>query len=486
MSNRRQFLKTTVAAAASLPAFSYLRAQGSNDAVRLAIVGMGSKVKIGGMGRNDMGDCRKIPGVRIAALCDVDSVNLGYAVEDCEKNNEKPDTFVNYRELLQRKDIDAVWVTTPNHWHALVCIHALQAGKHVFVQKPVCHCIFEGRKMIEAARKYNRIVYSSTVTRSMDGFREAAEFALNGNLGKPLCIRSVRYGSRTSIGKVAAPTPIPKTIDFNLWCGPAPVKPLMREYLHYDWHWDWDYGDGELGNWGIHLLDGAREIAGKGMPKSVLSVGGRFGYDDDGQTPNTQIMFFDYKPLPVIYEMRALPKDITLWKNGTWAQKDMDNFRGRSYTASVMCEGGYTIDNKAFDNDGKLVQEFKTQLKPVKNAFFDAIKGNGTMPYYDIAEAHASTGLVHLGNISHRIGKTASPEMIRERVAVNADFQETWQRMAAHLEANEIDIKKTPPVLGPFLQFDPEKEQFTGEFADEGNRHLKREYRKGFEVPDTV
>ncbi|MCL2744929.1 MAG: Gfo/Idh/MocA family oxidoreductase, partial [Planctomycetaceae bacterium] len=151
MSNRRQFLKTTVAAAASLPAFSYLRAQGSNDAVRLAIVGMGSKVKIGGMGRNDMGDCRKIPGVRIAALCDVDSVNLGYAVEDCEKNNEKPDTFVNYRELLQRKDIDAVWVTTPNHWHALVCIHALQAGKHVFVQKPVCHCIFEGRKMIEAA-----------------------------------------------------------------------------------------------------------------------------------------------------------------------------------------------------------------------------------------------------------------------------------------------------------------------------------------------
>ena len=381
MLNRRQFLKTTVAATALLPAASYLRAQGSNDAVRLGIVGMGSKVKIGGMGRNDMKGCRTVPGVRIAALCDVDSTNLGYAVDDCEKNNEKPDTFVDYRQLLERKDIDAVWVTTPNHWHALVCIHALQAGKHVFVQKPICHSIFEGRKMIEAARKYNRVVYSSTVTRSMNGFREAAEFAVKGNLGKPLYIHSVRYGVRTSIGKVAAPTPIPQTIDFNLWCGPAPVKPMMREHLHYDWHWDWDYGNGELGNWGIHLLDGAREMAGKGMPKSVLSVGGRFGYDDDGQTPNTQLTFFDYDPLPIIYEMRALPKNKSLWKNNSWGQKEMDDFYGKYHTTSIQCEGGYTIDNQVFSKDGQLVKEFKTERKSARAAFFDAVKGNGATPY---------------------------------------------------------------------------------------------------------
>ena len=486
MLNRRNFLKTAVSATALLPAASYLRAQGANDAVRLAIVGMGSKIKIGGKGRGDMKDCRTVPGVRIAALCDVDSVNLGYAIEDCEKNNEKPDTFVDYRELLQRKDIDAVWVTTPNHWHALVCIHALQAGKHVFVQKPVSHCLFEGRKMVEAARKYNKVVYSSTLTRSMNGFREAAEYAIQGNLGKPLYIHAVRYGVRTSLGKVAAPTPIPKTIDFNLWCGPSPVKPVMREYLHYDWHWDWDYGDGELGNWGIHLLDGAREVAGKGMPKSVLSVGGRFGYDDDGQTPNTQITFFDYEPLPIIYEMRALPKNKSLWQNDSWSQKEMDNLHGKSYTTSVQCEGGYTVDNLAFDKDGTLVKEFKTQLKSVRTAFFDAVRGKEATPYYDIAEAHASTGLVHLGNIAHRVGKSASPETVRERTAFNGDFQKTWQQMLVHLEANGIDIRKTPPTLSQFLQFDPEQERFIGEFADEANRHLKREYRKGFELPEVT
>ncbi len=484
--NRRSFLTKTVAAAVSLPAAPYLRAQGANDAIRLAIVGMGSRVKIGGMGRNDMKGCRDVPGVRIAALCDVDSANLGYALEECAKHNEKPETFTDYRKLLERKDIDAIWVTTPNHWHALVCIHAAQAGKHVFVQKPVCHNLFEGRKMVEAARAHNRVVYSSTLTRSMAGFREAARFAVDGNLGKPLYIHAVRYGARTSIGKVSAATPIPPTLDYNLWCGPAPMKPLMRQNLHYDWHWDWDTGNGELGNWGIHLLDGAREVAGQGMPKSVLSVGGRFGYDDDGQTPNTQITFFDYEPLPIIYEMRALPRARSSWKNSAWGQQDMDALHGQSYTTSVQCEDGYTVGNKAYDKAGKLVKEFKPVLRSVRSAFFDAVRGGPGMPYYDIAEAHVSTSLVHLGNIAHRLGRQAAPEQIRERLAFNADFLKTWERMSAHLDANGIDLSKTPPTLGPFLRFDPAAERFTGDFADEANRHLGREYRKGFEVPDKV
>jgi predicted dehydrogenase len=483
---RRDFLRTTVGAAATLSAATVLRAQGANDAIRVAFIGMGSKVKIGGMGRNDMKACRAVPGVRIAALCDVDSANLGYAVQDCDAHKEKPETFRDYRKLLERKDIDAVWVTTPNHWHALVSIHAAQAGKHVFVQKPVCHNLFEGRKMIEAARKYGRVMYSSTLTRSMAGFREAARFALEGNLGKPLYIHAVRYGARTSIGKVSAPTAIPATLDHDLWCGPAPVKPVMRQNLHYDWHWDWDYGNGELGNWGIHLLDGAREIAGKGMPRSVLSVGGRFGYADDGETPNTQLTFFDYEPLPIVYEMRALPRDRSLWKDGAWGQQDMDSFQGQAYTTAVRCEGGCTVGNKAYDQAGKLVKEFAPSLKSPRAAFFDAVRGGEAMPYYDIAEAHVSTGLVHLGNISHRLGTEVAPEQILERVAFNADFLRAWERMSAHLEANGIDVRKTPPVLGPFLQFDPAAERFVGAFADEANRHLKRDYRKGFEVPDRV
>ena len=486
MLTRRHFLKTSVTTTACLSAASRLRAQGANDDIRIAFVGMGSKVKIGGMGRNDMKASRDVPGVRVAAICDVDSVNLGYAIEDCEKNNEKPATFRDVRKLLEQKDIDAVWVTTPNHWHALVCIWSLQAGKHVFVQKPVCHSIFEGRQMVEAARKYNRVVYSSTLTRSQEGFKEAAQYALAGNLGKPQYIHAVRFGARTSIGKVSGPTPIPQTIDYDLWCGPAPVKPVMREYLHYDWHWDWDYGNGELGNWGIHLLDGAREVAGRGMPKNVLSVGGRFGYDDDGQTPNTQITFYDYAPVPIIYEMRAMPRGRELWKNNLWNDSAMDSFHGERYATSVVCEGGYTVGNKVFDKDDKLVREFKPTLKPARNAFFDAIRGKDAMPYYDIAEAHNSAGLVHLGNISHRVGKSASPQQIRERIGTNNDFRQAWERMLAHLEANEIDIQKTPPTLGAFLQFDPATERFTGELTAEANRYIKREYRKGFVVPDVV
>jgi predicted dehydrogenase len=264
------------------------------------------------------------------------------------------------------------------------------------------------------------------------------------------------------------------------------VKPLMRQNLHYDWHWDWDTGNGELGNWGIHLLDGAREIAGTGMPKSVLSVGGRFGYVDDGQTPNTQIAFFDYAPLPIIFEMRALPRDKRLWKDGGWGQPDMDSFHGESYTTSVQCEGGCTVGNKALDKDGRLVREFKPEQKSARAAFFDAVRGGETMPMYDIAEAHVSTGLVHLGNISHRLGREVSPDQIRERVAFSADFRKAWERMLAHLDANGIDVRETPPSLGPFLQFDPAAERFTGAFADEANRYLGREYRKGFEVPDNV
>ncbi len=222
------------------------------------------------------------------------------------------------------------------------------------------------------------------------------------------------------------------------------------------------------------------------MPKGVLSVGGRFGYDDDGATPNTQITFFDYEPLPIIYEMRALPRESRLQKNGAWGQQDMDALHGQSYTTSVQCENGYTVGNKAYDKDGKLVKEFKPALRSVRSAFFDAVRGKPGMPYYDISEAHISTSLVHLGNIAHRLGKGAAPEQIRERLAFNGDFLKAWERMHVHLEANGIDLRKTPPALGPYLRFDPAAERFTGDFADEANRYLGRTYRKGFEVPEKV
>ena len=492
MINRRKFLKTSVQAAAvtGLSVFgspAILRAQGANDEIALGIIGMGSKVLIGGMGRNDMKHCRKVKGVRIAGICDVDSVNLGYAVDQCDKAGDKPETFSDLRKLLDRKDIDAVWVTTPNHWHALAVIWACQAGKDAFVQKPACHSIFEGRQMVEASAKYKRVVCSTSLTRSMNGFREAVAYALAGNLGKPLFVHCVRFGARNSIGKVTGETPIPSTIDYDLWCGPAPKKPLHRKNLHYDWHWDWDYGNGELGNWGIHMLDGAAQALGcTKIPDHVLSIGGRFGYDDDGQTPNTQIIFWDSKPIPVLYEMRALPRNKDAWKNGHWGQREMDQFHKLAYGVAVVCENGYILDNKAFDKDGKLLQSFTGTIPAYHQGFFDAVRHRDRKTIFAIDRVHPCTGLIHLGNISHQTGQPSTVEEIGRTISANRNLDFLWQRMLVHLDANGIDLKKTPPILGASLSFDPEKERFTGPGAEKANRLLKPEGRKEFVIPDEV
>ncbi|MDD3587769.1 MAG: Gfo/Idh/MocA family oxidoreductase, partial [Thermoguttaceae bacterium] len=458
-----------------------------NDEIALGMSGMGSKVAIGGMGRNDMKACSKVEGVRIAGICDVDSVNLGYAVDQCNQAGDKPDTFTDLRKLLDRRDIDAIWVTTPNHWHALAVIWACQAGKDVFVQKPASHSVFEGRKMVEASAKYDKVVCSTSLARSMNGFQEAVAYALAGNLGLPKFVHCVRFGPRNSIGKVTGETPIPATIDYDLWCGPAPKKPLYRKNLHYDWHWDWDYGNGELGNWGIHMLDGAAQAIGcSKSPEHVVSVGGRFGYEDDGQTPNTQIIFWDTKPIPVLYEMRALPRNRRSWKNGHWGIREMDQFHNLAYGVSVVCEGGYTLDNKVFDKNGKLIQTFTGSIPKYHQGFFDAVRRHDRKTLFAIDRVHPCTCLIHLGNISHQTGQPTPVAEIGNTIAKNRNLDFLWQRMLAHLDANGIDLKSTPPVLGASLAFDPDKECFIGDCSEKANRFLKPEGRERFVIPNEV
>ncbi len=329
---------------------------GANDDVRVAIVGLGSTVKIGGRGKADMREFRNVPGVRIAGLCDVDRAILEPEVEKCKALGENVESFTDVRRLLQSKNIDAVSVTTPNHWHALVTIWACQAGKDVHVQKPASHNIFEGRKMVEAARKYERIVQTSAGPRSRTGMGEAYEYLRQGNLGRILLAHGINYKPRMSIGKVSQPTPVPSSLDYDLWSGPAPVQPVMREFLHYDWHWNWLYGDGDLGNMGIHYMDGCRWAIGQQtLPQRVLSLGGRFGYADDGETPNTQLVFLDYRPVPILFEVRGLPKDAKC-RQQPWEKKanqTMDEYRGIQIGTVIHCEGGYVVNNKAFDRQAR-------------------------------------------------------------------------------------------------------------------------------------
>jgi predicted dehydrogenase len=501
MSNttRRGFLKRSATALAAWAVASpsqapWLRAAGANDDVRIGVVGLGSKVKSGGMGRGEVRNFRNIPGVRVLALCDVDHAILGAEVEQCEKRKEKVAAYADVRKLLENKDIDAIVVTTPNHWHALVTIWACQAGKDVYVQKPASYNIFEGRQMVAAARKYHRIVQCPNGSRTPNGGREALDYVAQGRLGKIVSIRGLRFGPRTSIGKVGGPQPIPSTIDYDLWSGPAPVVPLHRQNLHYDWHWQWLYGNGELGNWGIHLLDGCRMAAGGGLPRHAISIAGRFGYQDDGQTPNTQIIYYDYQPAPVLYEMRGLPRDksfLTSTKPDSWGKDAMDTYRGISSGKVIQCQNGYVAgsmsSHTALEPGGEQIREFKPGTPKLDHNFIQAVRSRraGDLAA-DILDGHLSAVLVHLGNISHRLGRTIPDREIRERIAGNRQLTAVYERMKTHLSANGIDLDRTPATLGAMLTFDPAAERFVGEFSQAANELVSRPYRQPFVVPEQV
>ncbi len=483
MSNlsRRTFLGT-----GALAPFS--RVLGANDTIRLGVVGVGSTVKIGGKGKGDARDFAKIPGVRVAAFCDVDRANLDPEVKKWRDRGEKVEAYTDVRKLLENKDIDAVSVTTPNHWHALVTIWACQAGKDVFVQKPASHNLFEGRKMVEAARKYKRIVQCPSNARSPNGFQEAAAWARKGNLGKIRYIHGVNFGARTSIGKVPGPQRIPDTIDYDLWSGPAPILPLMRENLHYDWHWQWPYGDGELGNWGPHILDGCRMAIGEQtLPRHVVTMGGRFGYVDDGQTPNSQLMFYDYQPAPIIFEMRGLPKDKS-FLNTAWDKSQntsMDTYCGIRQGTVIHCEGGYIAQNKAFDKDGKLIRQFEPTTPNLNVNFIEAMRSRRASDLAaDILDGHLTVSLIHMSNISYRIGKTLSAGEIKERITGKKELLGPFDRFKDHLSANNVNVNKM--TAGPLLTMDPTRERFTGDLSTEANKLVSRDYRKPFVVPEKV
>jgi predicted dehydrogenase len=472
--NRRDFVKASVAAGLSM-AVPYARVRGANGDIRVAVVGIHSQ------GHNHVGWFRKIPGVRVVAVCDPDRSCLAREEKEAAQRNEKLATYVDYRKLLDDKTVDAVTTATPNHWHALVTVWACQAGKDVYVEKPICHNIWEGRRMVEAARKYRRIVQAGTQRRSDTGLREAIDYVNQGNLGKVLLIRGFVIGARGSIGKVEGPQPVPESIDYSLWCGPAPMGPLMRKNLHYDWHWVWPTGDGEFGNNGIHYIDICRWITGQNkLAPRVISLGGRFGYVDDGQTPNTQIVYLDYQPVPILFEVRNLPR--------AKGDATMDHYRGIRYGVIVDCENGYLAGGWAYDKSGQRIKQFRlTEGEGHHENFIQAVRSRKVSDLNaDVLEGYLSSALCHMGNISYRVGKQAARDDIVASVKGNADLTESFERMQDHLLVNGVDVQQTPRILGPWLTMDPQAERFTGDFADEANKLVRGTYREPFIVPETV
>ncbi|PYJ08775.1 MAG: dehydrogenase [Verrucomicrobia bacterium] len=487
---RRSFLKTSLLSTASvglLPALGgrqTVKAQapaaervvGANGDIRFAVVGFH------GRGGDHIQGMRGVKGTRLVALCDVDKNVLDGAVGKCQERGEKVEGYTDVRKLLENKNIDVVTFATPNHWHSLGAIWAVQAGKDVYVEKPVSHNVWEGGQVVAAARKHGRIVQAGTQSRSSPGLREAIAWLHEGHLGKIIRARGVCYKRRPSIGKVDGPQPVPASIDYDLWCGPAPKEPLMRKHLHYDWHWVWPTGNGDLGNQGIHEMDVARWALGEPeLSPRVVSVGGRLGYVDDGTTPNTLIVFHDYKAAPLIFEVRGLPASEGSGK--------MDRYRGADIGVVVDCEGGSMVIPSysralAYDKEGKEIKTFEGGASHYEN-FIKAVRSrNHTDLNADIQEGHLSSALCHTGNISYRLGKTQSPEETREAAKDNKDLTEALGRMEEHLGANQVDLHKTPATLGAVLNMEPKSEKFVGNAA--ANQMLTREYRKPFVVPEKV
>jgi predicted dehydrogenase len=445
MKNRREFIKTTAGAAAVSTLGFHLKtsANSPNDTIRVAVVG------IRGQGNAHIQAYSRMPNVEIAALCDVDESVLNKRCLELEKSGKKkPATHVDIRKLLEDKSIDAISIATPNHWHSLMGIWACQAGKDVYIEKPCSHSYWEGRQLVAAARKYNRIVQHGTNSRSTVALREAIQKLQEGVIGDVYMARGLCFKWRDTIGKKPDEA-VPQGVDYDLWLGPAPKRPFNPNRFHYNWHWNWDYGNGDIGNQGIHEMDICRWGLGVTLPTKVCSMGGHYMFDDDQQTPNTQIASLEFnkngKPVMIVFEVRHW---MTNNEAGIGQRRD-----DKGMVTDPNC-----IGNVFYGSEGYLAIEgynsYKTYLGRKQEPGPSRREGGSNWENFitavrsrkrddlnaDIEEGHLSSALMHLANISYRLGRS--------------------------------------------IDFDPTKEQIVKDH--EANAMLRRKYRAPFVVPEKV
>jgi predicted dehydrogenase len=481
--SRREFINRSaiIAAAAAAgssavaedkPAPTATKAQA--DKLRVAVVGVrgrGMSHVSGFLGKNNC---------EIVTVCDCDEAVIGNAMKAIEgKQGKAPKYEKDIRKVVADKNIDIVSIATPNHWHALMAIWAMENGKDVYVEKPATHNVREGSIMLAAARKYKRICQVGTQSRSNPGMQQAIEFVRGGKIGKVDLAIGLCYKPRGSIGKVEKPTDPPKTLDYDLWTGPAALVPVNRARLHYDWHWIWNYGNGDLGNQGVHEMDKARWGLGKNtMPESVFSIGGRFGYVDDGETANTQLCVFNYGAEKMIFEVRGLKtNDYKGAKVGNiWVGTE-------GYVVCPTYAGGV-----AYDKSGKEIAKFSGGGDQFHfDNFVKAVRSRKVEDQNcDIADGHLSAALCHLSNISYRLG---TEQVVGKDANISDDknVNDFFKSMVAHLKDNAVDVEKTKGRFGPVLPINPKTERFVSKDSAlnaKANAMLFREYRKGFEVKE--
>ncbi len=463
--SRRDFLKLTSAGVAGtalgVTASSYAGIVGANDRVRVAICG------VRGRGNDHIRGFPRVPGTEIAALCDVDESVLNHRLGDIENMGlPKPKSYVDVRKLLEDKEIDAISIAAPNHWHSLMAIWGCQAGKDVYVEKPCSHNCFEGRQLVRAVKKYNRICQHGSQWRSNPGMLDAMKHLHDGTIGDVYMARALCYKWRGSIGH-ATEEPVPAGVHYDLWTGPAPLKPFTKNRFHYNWHWIWDTGNGEVGNQAIHEIDIARAGLGVGFPTSVSAAGGHFMFQDDQETPNTLNATFCFDAPDGRRKMLELEVRhwITNHEDGasgvppaglTTDSKKKPGDKQQSLGPKDAKTN--TVGNLFYGSNGYLAVDgydaYKTwltdEVAPGPSGkssgdhyanFVDCIRSRRSQDIHSpIEEAHISTTLVHLANASYRLGRT--------------------------------------------LRFDPAQQQVIGD--EEANRLLRGSYRAPYVVSEEI
>jgi predicted dehydrogenase len=472
---RRDFLQSSLAAAATVTIAgtkSSGKVLGANDTIRVAVAGLNTR---GGAHINAFAPMKN---VQVVCLVDPDTRTFAKRVKQVEKEGgNTPRTEQDIRKALQDKDIDVVTIATPNHWHALMTIWACQAGKDVYVEKPCSHNVREGRIAVDMAREHKRIVQHGTQGRSSGSWAKLAALVRSGKLGKLLVSRALCYKSRGSIG-TKPNSPAPKELNFDLWQGPAAERPFHANLVHYNWHWFWDFGNGDIGNQGVHQMDVARwMIPDATLPKTVISLGGRFGYKDQGETPNTQLAIMDFGQSKLIFEVRGLKTD---------------SLRGQKIGNILHFEEGIVAGGKFYPNGGDRAEKlpevngrgrgpggsifanFISTVRSRKRAEQDA----------DILEGHYSSALGHLANISYRLGEEVPFSPRTKALGNDREILSTIERMEEHLsKGNRLELDGVKYRLGKKLTI-AKTETVVGD--DEASKLLTREYRKGYVVPQKV
>jgi len=477
--SRRQFVASGAAAGVmmSIPG-SALRASShpmANDSINVGMIGCGGRA--GGL----VNSFAKIEGINITGACDPDSTR----VDKMKKNYDRAQGWSDMRAMLDSDTCDVTVVATCNHWHCLAAIWAMEAGKHVYVEKPLSHSQWEGEQTVAAARRYNKICQIGTQQRSDPMQAEIKKFLHEEKgLGEIKACRVNRFGVRRSIGKRDKPLEIDKNVAYDLWLGPAQDKPIFRDSLHYNWHWDWNTGSGEMGNWGVHVLDDVRNnvfLDKVATPKRIFGGGGRVVYNDAGETPNVHFVYFDTGSYPVVIGLSNLPS--------APGGKKAAPHPGPNSGYVVYCEGGEYHGQRgkgeAFDKSGKQIKEFKGNSgsgSHQKN-FIEAVRKNdASILNADVEVGHHSTGWCNFANIAYQAGGKYSSDEAKE---LNLEQWTTLMKeMETHTAAHGIKLESDQISLSPMLELDVEEGRFVGDKKDVANKFIKREYRKGYEVPE--